>query len=289
MDVVDAHLHLFKAISEDYPRAIFEGMTPPEREEPAELLLSAMDSASVDRAVFCALSEHDRYLTEVIENHGDRIAGIAVHDFTDPDPVGSLQRRMDAGIQGLRLYGLEGEPGVAPQSLAVFKLLEAMRDAGAKVWFYGPPDQVALLDGCLDLLPGLLVVLNHQGFLPDMHAELQIDSDSRPHFDVVLPPFELAQVEALAAKHRSVHVHFSGHYAFSAEPWPYRDLQEVADRLFAAFGANRMLMASDWPWIRDNPGYAETLAVVDHLLPDISNDDRDMIRGGTAMRLFNFS
>ena len=163
-----------------------------------------------------------------------------------------------------------------------------MRDADMKVWFYGPTDQMALLDGCLDLLPGLKVVLNHLGFLPNMHLEMLVDAHGRPQFDMPSPPPGLEVVEALAAKHSSVYVHFSGHYAFSGGPHPYRDLQATTDRIHAAFGAERMMMASDWPWIRDEPGYAETLAVVDHLLPHISSAERDMIRGGTAMSLFNF-
>ena len=288
MDVVDAHLHLFKALSDDYPRAIFEGMTPPERSETAERLLEAMDAAGVDRAVYCALSEHDRYLAEVLADHPGKFAGVAVHDFADPDPMATLQRRFDAGIEGIRLYGLEGAAGADPESLDVFPVLAAMRDADMKAWFYGPADQVDLLDGCLELLPSLKVVLNHLGFLPNMHLELRVDDYGRPQFEMELPPAGLEIVEALAAKHPSVHVHFSGHYAFSGAPYPYRDLQETTDRIYAAFGADRMLMASDWPWIRDNPGHAETLGVVDHLLGGISAAERDMIRGGTAMSLFNF-
>ena len=288
MDVVDAHLHLFKARSDDYPRAIFDVMAPPEREEAAPRLLEAMDGTGVDRAVICALSEHDRYLAEVLAQYPGKFAGVAVHDFTDPDPLATLQRRIDAGIEGVRFYGLEGEPGAEPESLAVFPTLAAMRDAGMKAWFYGPADQVALLDGCLDLLPGLKVVLNHLGFLPNMHLELRVDNYRRPRFDMPLPPPGLEVVEALAAKHSSVHVHFSGHYAFSGAPYPYRDLQETADRIYAAFGADRMVMASDWPWIREEPGYPETLGVIDQLLGGISSAERDMIRGGTAMSLFNF-
>ena len=288
MDVVDAHLHLFKALSDDYPRAIFEGMTPPERSETAERLLEAMDAAGVDRAVYCALSEHDRYLAEVLADYPGKFAGVAVHDFADPDPLATLQRRFDAGIEGIRLYGLEGAAGADPESMDVFPVLAAMRDADMKAWFYGPADQVDLLDGCLELLPSLKVVLNHLGFLPNMHLELRVDDYGRPQFDMALPPAGLEIVEALAAKHPSVHVHFSGHYAFSGAPYPYRDLQETTDRIYAAFGADRMLMASDWPWIRENPGHAETLGVVDHLLGGISAAERDMIRGGTAMSLFNF-
>ena len=288
MDVVDGHLHLFKALSDEYPRAIFDVMAPPERSETAARLLEAMDASGVDRAIFCALSPHDRFLAEVLDQYPGKFAGVAVHDFEDLDPLSTLRGRIDAGIEGVRFYGLEGEPGSDPESLAAFPVLAAMRDAGMKAWFYGPADQVALLDGCLDLLPGLKVVLNHLGFLPNMHLELRVDADRRPQFDMPLPPPGLEVVEALAAKHPSVHVHFSGHYAFSGAPYPYRNLQETTDRIYAAFGAERMLMASDWPWIRENPGYPETLGVVDQLLGDISAAERDMIRGGTAMSLFNF-
>ena len=218
MDVVDAHLHLFKALSDAYPRAVFEGMTPPEREESAERLLAAMDDAGVDRAVYCALSEHDHYLAEVLADHPGKFAGVSVYDFTDPDPLATLQRRIDAGIEGVRFYGLEGEAGSDPESLAVFPTLAAMRDAGMKAWFYGPADQVALLDGCLDLLPGLRVVLNHLGFLPNMHLELMVDDYGRPRFDMPLPPPGLEVVEALAAKHSSVHVHLLGALRLQRRP-----------------------------------------------------------------------
>lgn len=288
MTTVDAHLHLFKAHSDEYPRAVFEGMTPPERDEPAELLLEAMEKNGIDKAVVVALSEEDRYLGEVLEAHPDRFAGVAVHDFEVDDPVESLRRRVETiGIQGLRLYGLDADPDTEPESMRAFPLLQAMSELDVKGWFYGPPDQVRALDRCLELLPGLNVVLNHLGFLPDMEAELRID-EGRPRFDIDLPPKGLDLVEELAGKHPSVHVLFSGHYAFSGEGYPYRDLEEVVDRVYQAFGANRMMMASDWPWIRENPGYGKTLALVDHLLPEIPPAEREMIRGGTAVSLFDF-
>lgn len=289
MDTVDAHLHLFRALSDEYPRAVYEGMTPPGRDEPAELLLEAMGRAGVDRAVVVALSEEDRYLGEVIRAHPSVFAGVAVHDFDIEDPVDSLRRRVETmGIQGLRLFGLNAALDSDPESIAVFPLLAAMRDLDIKAWFYGPPDQVELLDRCLDLLPGLNIVLNHLGFLPDMEAEMRIDEHGRPRFDIDLPPKGLELVERLARKHPTVHVLFSGHYAFSADGYPYLDLQQVVDRVYSAFGADRMMMASDWPWIREEPGYEETLSVIDHLLPNITTSEREMIRGGTAMYLFEF-
>lgn len=290
MAVVDAHLHLFKALSDDYPRAIFEGMTPPDREELAEELLAAMEIAGVDRAVVVALSPHDEYLAEVLRDHPGRFAGVGVLDFAEEDPVSDLKRRVETtGMQGLRLYGLDAEPGSDPESIRVFPLLEAMAEMEVKAWFYGPPDQVEILDGVMALLPELKVVLNHLGFCPDMHMELRIDEDRRPRFDDIdLPPDSLPLVERLAGRHDNLFVQLSGAYAFTSEAYPYRDVQPVVDRVYAAFGANRMLLASDWPWIKVNPGYRETLALVDSFLPDLPEDERAWIRGGTAESLFSF-
>ncbi len=289
MNVVDGHLHLFKGVTDSYPREVFEGMTPPDREELVEDFLKVMDAAGVDRAVVVPLSKHDRYLGEILEAHPDRFAGIGVFDFEENDPVAQIQRRSDAiGMQGFRFYGLNGEPESDPESLAVFKAMQETQARDLKVWFYGSPDQVALLDGVMTLLPDLKVVLNHLGFCPDMWMELTIDEDRRPRFSVPLPPDSIELIERLAAKHPNLYVHLSGQYAFTQTPYPHPDLQEVVDRIHNAFGADRMLMASDWPWIKQNPGYQEVIALVDHFLPNLSSGERDAIRGGTAMSLFRF-
>ena len=290
MAVVDAHLHLFKANTEQYPRDVFEEMTPDDREEPAEEFLAAMDQAGVDHAIIVPLSVHDRYLAEILVEFPGRFAGVGVYDAEAPDGAGQVQRRVEeVGIQGLRFYGFGGEEGQEAESLAVFPTLAAMRDLDLKVWFYGSPDQVRLLERVMATLPGLKVVLNHLGFCPDIWMELAIDEDRRPRFDIPLPPDSLNLIEEMAQKFPDdLYVHVSGQYAFTQTPYPYPDLQEVVSRIYSAFGAERMLNASDWPWIKSNPGYEEVIALVDHYLPDIPESDRDAIRGGTAHTLFRF-
>lgn len=290
MAVVDAHLHLFKARSGAYPRLVFDGMAPPEREEPAEELLEAMDGAGVDHAVVIPLSAHDEYLAELLAAHPGRFAGVGVYDPEAADGAGQVARRAEqAGIQGLRFYGFGGEAGQEPESLAVFPVLEAMRELGMKVWFYGSPDQVRLLDGAMKLLPGLKAVLNHLGFCPDIWMELAVDEHRRPRFDIPLPPGSLELIEQLAADHPDdLYVHASGQYAFARTTYPYPDLQEVVDRIYAAFGARRMLNASDWPWIKENPGYGAVLSLVDRYLPGLTPEERSAVRGGTACSLFDF-
>jgi L-fuconolactonase len=287
--VVDGHLHLFQAVSDDYPRTTYEVMAEADRAELAETLLEAMDRAGVDHAVVVPLSRHDDYLRDVLARFPGRFAGIGIYDHDHPDdPAGVEERRRRSGLQGLRFYGLGADQSTTVDTLACGPVLEYMASQGLVVWFYGDPVQLALMDQFMQRHPELVVVMNHCGFLADLHAEMRIDEFRRPRFDVDLPPAGLEMVLDLAARHENLYVHLSGYYAFSHEPFPYRDLTGVAQRLHGAFGAERMLMASDWPWIRDEPGYGEILSVVDELLPGLSADERDAIRGGTALRLLRF-
>lgn len=287
--VVDGHLHLFRRVSVDFPRAVFPVMAEASREELAEKLIAKMDEAGVDHAIVVPLSRHDDYLAEVMRKFPGKFAGIGVYDPDDRDDEDSMKQRLAAcDLQGLRFFGIEAKPGVQPEDLPAFSIFKLMAERGMKMWFYGDEVQVQALDLVMRKLPSLQVVMNHLGFLPDFHAEMKIDEHVRPHFDVDLPPVGLPVVEKLASEHENVFVHFSGHYAFTKQPYPYMDLQLVAQRLLAAFGAQRMMMASDWPWIQSEPGYPEILAVLDQHLPTLSPADRTMIRGGTALRLFRF-
>ena len=49
-----------------------------------------------------------------------------------------------------------------------------------------------------------------------------------------------------------------------------------------------MLWASDFPRTMGIPGYAEQLNLVGKLLPDISQEEQELIQGGNAERLFRF-
>lgn len=287
--VVDGHLHLFRGESAQYPRTVYPVMAEADREELAEKLLAQMAAAGVDHAIVVPLSRHDDYLRDVLRQHPSRFAGVGVYDLEAPDGVDGVKRRLGAcDLQGLRFFGIGAKPGSQPEDLAVLPVLELMAERGLVMWFYGDEDQVRALDLVLRRLPSLRVVMNHLGFLPDIHAEMQVDEFVRPHFDVDLPPAGLPLVERLAAEHEQVYVHFSGHYAFTKRPYPYDDLADVAVRLRAAFGAHRMVMASDWPWIEVEPGYRQVLEVVDRHLPNLTVEERSMIRGGTALRLFRF-
>jgi L-fuconolactonase len=284
--VVDGHLHVFLRRSERYPRDTHP-LFPAEREAPVELLLEAMDATGVDKAVLVPLSHHDEYLRECVERYPGRFVAVGVDDPDARDRVAAFRRRAESvPLQGLRMFALGDATRAAadPEELESFPLLAALAEDGHKLWYYPSPEELPLLARVLERLPDLVVCLNHLGFC---QSGFETDELGRPRIAVRLPPPTLEEVLGLA-RFPGVHVMFSGEYAFSREPYPYEDLRGVVRAVYDAFGADRMFRASDFPWIVDEPGYGETLALTGSFLPDLSEAERDAIRGGTALRLFSF-
>ena len=289
MTVVDAHLHLFESISEQYPRDVFPGLTPPERRAPMDEYFGHMERAGVDKAAIVGISHHDEYLREVVATRPDSFAIVGVQDVSAGDQLANYrERRQATPFQGFRLFNLDPDPTQPADQIEMFPVLEQMAADGVKLWFYATEEQVLLLDRVLEHLPDLTVVINHLGFCPSIWDEIRADEWGRPRFSLALPPESLKTIEVIAAR-PNVYVHLSGQYAFTQEPYPHSDLQSVVDAIYGMFGAERMLWASDYPWIAVEPGYSEQLALVDHYLPNLSEADRDAIRGGNAMRLFDFA
>jgi predicted TIM-barrel fold metal-dependent hydrolase len=281
--IVDAHAHVFARVSDRFPRDVSE-LSPPDLEVPVEELITAMEANGVSHAVLVAVSPHDEYLRDCLMRYPGRFAAVGIQP-SDSFSVAEYLRRRDANVlQGLRLFAL-GDPDIEDvDQLASFPLLRQMAEEGSKLWFYSSEEQMRLLDRVLERLPTLVVVLNHLGFCP---GEMQIDQYGRPHFGGELPPPTLTTTLRLA-EHPSVYVLFSGHYAFSSESFPFEDLRTVVERLLEAFGPQRLLLGSDFPWIRDEPGYSAVLSLVDFQLPQLSPEDRAQVLGGNALRLFNF-
>lgn len=281
--VVDAHAHVFARVSDRFPRDVHE-LYPPDLEAPVEAFLADMDHTGVDRAVLVPLSQHDEYLRYCLERFPGRFAAIGVQQPGSFDVDEYRRRRELVGLQGLRLFEL-GSPSVTdPQLLECLPLLAELERSGDKLWFYGARPQMELLERVLGVLPDLTVVLNHLGFWP---SALYVDDHGRPQFTVSYTPEGLDFVQRLAHFPR-VFVLCSGLYAFSSEPCPYEDLRWVTSGVLDAYGSKRLLLASDSPWIRSEPGYGETIASIDAHFPDLDEADRARIRGGNALDLFSF-
>lgn len=282
--IVDGHLHVFRPASV-VPRVV-EELVPAERDAPVEDLLQVQAAHGVGGAVLVPLHTEDSYVARVMADHPGRFAAVAVAgaaalgQVPGTDPVAELRRRRDGLPFGALRTAWLGDPDRPLRDSPAFPVLRHLAENGLVLWSVLTSDQWGLLEQLAVELPDLTVVLNHLGLCSE---NMEVDRYRRPYF--AHPNVPADRVVALAA-HRQLHVMVSGQYALSRRPPPYDDLIPVVRRIADAYGAQRMLWASDYPWIRDVPGYGETLALPGQMLADASGAELAAITGGTVRSLF---
>jgi L-fuconolactonase len=278
--IVDAHVHLFGPLSARHPREVSELFPSDARATPQELC-ATMTRCGVDRAIVVALSPHDEFLIECLASNGATMLGVGVCGGDGPDDI---VRRHQSGLRGLRVHHLS-DRGEQPDSAGAATLasLAAMADLGMFVSLYVAEDQMRRIADVARELPRLRIILNHLGF---PRSATSIGRDGLPHADVTLPPPSLATMIQLA-QYPNVSVMISGEYAFGRQSYPFADVSPVVQEIHQHFGAARMLWASDHPWAGRHLGYERLMELPRHHLPRASNEEFDLIMGGTATQLLS--
>jgi len=293
MPHVDAHLHVFARVSDDFPRET-DGL-PPEREEPAEKLLAQMETHGVSQAVLTQIGgsqlAHHAYLKHCLKTYADRFLGIGLVPDDAPSPADHMDRvAEDGGVIGFRLLHIGGPSDFRlPIDIREFATYPIWAHAAKKdyvIWLYPTGSDAQWAPFLMDAFPQVRVVMNHLAVCPD-RATFTQDADGRPHIETPMPP-RTAYTTLGLHLYENVCVHLSGQYAFSKEAWPYRDLADWHRCLLETFGARRLMWASDFPWILDDPGYGALTRVIDELLPGLTAQERADIMGGTARRFLRF-
>jgi L-fuconolactonase len=278
--IVDAHVHVFLSAAEDAERTV-DAIAPAEREAPVELLERAQRDAGVEGAVLVPLGPEDGYVSRVAGSDLGRFRCIASEAPGEDDP-GRVAERLDAGgFSGLRRFGLPGDLADPPPWLGVLERLAADERV---LWLYPRAEHLATVDAVAEKLAELRIVLNHTGFT---QAGIGHDELGRPRIDSPVPQPHEAKVLALA-RHPNVSVVLSGAYGFSHEEYPYPDVAEVVRRVADAFGTQRLMWASDFPWIVERPGYRACLELIDHHLPGLSPAERAAVLGDNIRRILRW-
>jgi L-fuconolactonase len=276
--VVDAHHHLWDLSVRDQDWITGPDMAPLNRNFLLDDLEPEARAAGVTATVLvqtiAAPGETPEFLA--VADRSDLIAAVVGWtDLTAPDVADTLAalRALPGGhkLAGIR-HQVQGEPD--PEWLlrpAVKRGLEAVSAAGLAYDLVVLPHQLPAAARVADLLPGLTFVLDHLGKPPIAAGALE--------------PWSF-HVRALAARPNTV-CKLSGMVTEAAwDSWTVDDLRPYADTVLDAFGPARLMFGSDWPVCRLAAQYAEVLDVARTLTGALSEDDRAMVLGTTARRVY---
>jgi predicted TIM-barrel fold metal-dependent hydrolase len=267
---VDGHVHIWSADVATYPPRPIHGAEPSSIDGSTESLIGVLDRHGIDAAVVVqprVYGDDHAYLIDSLARNHDRIVPVGALDPRDADAVATLTRLVGIGIRGLRLDPLAW--GVTPlNDGTVLPLWDQAARCGIAIEFLIRPDQLPALERLMARTVDVPVIVEHAaryGAGPDASLDSLLRLAARRNATV--------KVSALAS--------------ISGEPPPHRDLWPMLERLVDAFGPDRLMWGSDWPWIGSDAYAAELDSVAS--LPFLDEDSREWLLGRTAARVFGLA
>jgi predicted TIM-barrel fold metal-dependent hydrolase len=275
--VIDTHTHAISPDKQRYPLAPVGGHQSEwsaERPVSFEALLASMDDAGIDRAVVVQAStvygNDNSYVVEAVRNHPDRFAGVFSIDVLASDAVTQMQRWLDAGLSGLRLFTtgstMPGQAGWLDD------------ERSFPVWEYAQRHNVSI---CLQMTAqGIPALLNMLARFPDIRVLL--DHLARPEL-AGGPPYEAAAPLFSLASHQGVYLKLTNRTIAEAA----RGASTPAaffPRVLDAFGANRIAWGSNFPAAEG--ALPELLEQARESLSMLPGEAQEAIFGGTARTVY---
>ena len=275
--VIDTHTHAISPDPQRYPLAPVGGHQSEwsvQRPVSFEGLLAAMDEAGIDRAVVVQAStvygNDNSYVVDAVRAHRDRFAGVCSVDVLASDAVAQLERWLDAGLGGLRLFTtgstMPGQAGWLDD------------ERSFPVWEYAQQHDVPI---CLQMtalgIPALLKMLAR---FPAVRVLL--DHLARPEL-AGGPPYEAAAPLFSLAAHPGVFLKLTNRTIAESS----RGASTPAaffPRVLDAFGAGRIAWGSNFPAAEG--ALSQLLADARESLAMLPADAREAIFGGTARGLY---
>ena len=267
---VDTHVHLFDPAP--FPCRPDAGNTrAPHEIGTIEQFLAVLDAHGISHAVIvnpiAGYLTDNRCTLDAIARAGGRLKGVALVE----DDIGDaeLDRLLASGMVGIRL-DLMGR-GADYLRGAGARLLARMGERKLVTQIQCEGDHLAEIADVLRAATGT-VIIDHAG---------------RPDPKRGLDQAGVAALLALAARDNII-VKLSGPFRF-APRFPYTEADAHMRALAAAFGPQRCLWGSDWPFIRMDHriDYGQTLAMLARWVPD--EGAREQVLWGTPARVFGFS
>jgi predicted TIM-barrel fold metal-dependent hydrolase len=274
---VDAHSHIWTRDTDAFP--LKEGTTKADLAPSsftAEELLAAARPLGIGRVVLIAHHTYygfdNSYLIDAARRYPGVFRVVGMVDDRLPHPDLAMRRLLKQQVTGFRITSwLRGDQWLdGPGMAAMWKCAAETRQA---MCCLTDPSYLALVDRMCERFPDTPVVIDHFG-------RVGIDGTIRD---------EDLKLLCRLARHKNTHVKISAFYALGKKQPPYLDLVPMIRRVHEAFGAERLMWASDNPYQVQPPHtYEASLNLVRDHLDFLTAEQRQQLLEKTAERVYAF-
>lgn len=272
---VDAHVHVWTPNLDRYP--LSEGFTKADMQPPSftdQHLLAAAEPLGISRIVLIQMSYYgfdNSYMLDCMRAHPRVFGGVAIIDHEQPDVADTMRAMAAQGVRGFRLYTDKAKAEAWQQSEGMKRMWTAAAEQGLAMCLLANPDALPAVQRMCKVFPKTRVVIDHFARIGMRGA------------------VEAEQLRLLTdlARFPTVHVKVSAFYALGKKAPPYADLEPMIRSLRDAYGAERLMWASDGPFqLAEGQGYEPSLALIRDRCQFLSSRERDWLLRGTAAKVF---
>lgn len=272
---IDAHVHVWTPDIKKYPldRKYKVADMAPASFTPEELWAQAKP-CSVERIVLIQMSFYgydNQYMLDCMRAYPGKFGGVAIVDEQQPTVAATMKQLAQQGVRGFRLYTTKAKAEAWAASPGIAKMWATGADEGLAMCLLADPDALPAIDQMCAKYPKTPVVIDH-------FARIGLKG--------TIVASELEQLCRLA-KYPRLTVKTSAFYALGQKRSPYTDLLPMIRQLRDAFGAERLMWATDCPYqVQEQHTYADSIALLRDRADFLSADERKAILRGTAERVF---
>lgn len=267
--IIDSHLHLWVDDPQNYPWQPIGGYVP-EKEAPLSQYLKIMEENKLSGAVLVQPTPYgwnNSYLLACKETDPGKFRAVVLVDPLSEGAPQSLRELAGHGADGLRIN----------------LLLQALREWDNKYFLMlWKSCEDLKLPVCLQLTPDYLDLVNE---LADAYAtKIIVDHLGRPIAGCATKDEEFERLLKMSAQ-PNIYIKLSGMNYYSNEPAPYQDTWKLLQTVKQAFGPERCLWGSDFPFVEEHWSFNQNLDLFINEL-DFSETDIEWILGRTSRSIW---
>jgi len=271
---IDAHVHVWNDDTEKYPLAKGWNKAGLRTSFTPETLLAECQPEGVSRIVLIQMSffQFDNtYMLDMMRQHRGIFAGVAVIDENAPNLINQMKTFNEQGVRGFRVYANAKNAAAWEHSEGMQTLWREAAVNRQSICCLTDPDALPALSRLCRQHPETPVVIDH-------FARIGMQGG-----------VEQKQLDALLkfADFKEATVKTSAFYALGKKRAPYLDLSPMIRQLRDAFGAKRLMWASDCPFqVEDGHTYNDSIALIRDRLDFLNAEEKEWMLRRTAERVF---
>ena len=213
------------------------------------------------------------YISYSLHRYPDRFVAHGLINPVDPRAPERLRYWINEhGFQGMRFSPLYHPQSTWLNSQALYPLWREAERLGAVFNFYILPHQMPMLEDMAGRFSGVKIVVDHLGE-PNLKA-----ADAWKDFRKM---FRLK-------KFSHVWISVSEPYEISLTKFPYPDIQPFFKAVYEEFGGRKLIWGTGYPRPRWELPMDKELEFVNFVLDFYSAEDRELILGKNALKIWKF-